>query len=76
MWYRVNGKPDHMCNIEGYVLTKANTVLSLGYSRLVLLTKIGLVYTVEERRMEEGISTIWIRVGGMGRKAVLICGVY
>ena len=71
-----NDKPDHLCMIEGYNLTKAKTTISLGYSRLVLLTKIGLVYTLEDKRMEEGISSIWLKVGGRGRKAVLICGVY
>ena len=63
-----NEKPDYMCSIEGYKLTKAKTTVGLGYSRIVMLMKNGLHYTLEEARMEEEISTIWIRVGeGAGR---------
>ena len=57
-------KPDYMCQVEGYKLTMTKTMTTLGYSWLILLTREGLHYTLEEGRMEEGISTIWIRVGG------------
>ena len=69
-------KPDHLCRIEGYNLTRAKTMDHLGYSRIVLLTKEGLNFSLEDGRMENDISTIWIKVGGKGRKGVLVCGTY
>ena len=52
-----NGVPDYLCSIEGYTLMRAKTVRTLGYSRLVMLTKEGLQYRLEEDRMEEDISS-------------------
>ena len=50
-----SGVPNHMTLIEGYDLTLANTMETLQYSRLVLLTKKGLQFTLEENRMEGAI---------------------
>ena len=71
-----NELPDHMCHIEGYNLIKAKTTIGLGYSRIILLCKIGLQYKVENDRMEEDISSIWVKLGGRGRRGVRIGGVY
>ena len=71
-----NEIPDHMCNIKGYIMTKAKTTVGLGYSRIVLLCKAGLQYTVELDRMEGDISSIWIKLGGRVRRGVRVWGVY
>ena len=70
------GVPDYMTSIEGYDITLAKTWNKLKYSRIVLLTKKGLQFKLEEDRMEDTISTIWIKVGGRGVKGVRICGLY
>ena len=68
--------PNHLVEIEGYTLTRAKTTETLGYSRVVLLAKEGLVYTVETTRMHDQVSSIWLRIGGKGRKALTLGGVY
>ena len=70
------GVPDYCTLIEGYDITLAKTWNKLKYSRIVLLTKKGFQFKVEENRMEDTISTIWIKVGGRGLKGVRICGIY
>ncbi len=57
-------------------LILAKTMTSLKYSRIVLLCKTGLQYKIELDRMSEDISSIWLKVGGRGRKSLLIGGVY
>ena len=58
-----NYVPEHQMFIEGYNLIKAKTVTRLGYSRIVLLCKVGIKYRLESERMEDNVSSIWVKVG-------------
>ena len=71
-----NGTPDHETHIEGYNLTRAKTTEILGYSRIVLLSKSGINFKLENDRMDDDISSIWIKLGGRGRKSLLIGSIY
>ena len=68
--------PANKTDIEGYDMIVAKTIKSLKFSRIVLLAKQDMQYTVESSRMEDSISSIWIKTGGKGRKSLLIGGVY
>ena len=68
--------PEDLIEIEGYDLIKAKTVSRYKYSRIVLLCKSGLIYNVEWDRMNDSVSSIWIRLGGRGRRGLLVGGVY
>ena len=71
-----NDTPSHLIEIEGYTMTKAKTVDKLKYSRIVLLTEIRIIYTVEWQRMNDEIYSIWVKIGGRGRKSLRIGGMY
>ena len=50
---------------------------TVSLSRIVLLAKTGLLYKVEKELMDDDeIASIWVTVGGRGRKKVMIGGVY
>ena len=68
--------PENMTHIEGYSMTRAKTWSRLKYSRIVLLAKEGLLFNIEHNRMNDEVSSIWLRVGGRGRRGLLIGGVY
>ena len=68
--------PENMTQVDGYDMILAKTITTLKYSRIVLLAGQNMQYTVESNRMEESISSIWIKTGGRGRKSLLIGGVY
>ena len=68
--------PEHLTDIDGYTLIKAKTMEKLKYSRIVLLCRIGMVYTVEWDRMDSSISSIWIKVGTKGNNSLRIGGIY
>ena len=57
--------PSHQMEIEGYTLIKAKTMEKLNYSRIVLLCKQGLQYSIE-----------WLKVGTRGNKSLRIRGIY
>ena len=71
-----NDTPGHEVEIEGYNMIRAKTTSRLGYSRIVLLCKTGNIYSVESDRMDDDISSVWIKIGGRGRKGLLLGGMY
>ena len=66
----------HLIEIDGYTMTRAKNMESLNYSRIILLSKVGLVYKVEWDRMDREISSIWIKIGNRGNRSLRIGGVY
>ena len=68
--------PENKTNIDGYDMIVAKTLEKLKFSRIILLAKHEMQYTVESSRMEDTISSIWIKTGGKGRKSLLIGGIY
>ena len=71
-----NDIPGHEIEIEGYTMIKAKTTSRLGYSRIVLLCKTGNIFSVESERMDDDISSIWVKIGGRGKKGLLLGGMY
>ena len=67
---------DYEIRVTGYELNHSKTWQAFNYSRLVLLAREGLQYSIEERYMDEEISSIWICIGGRGRKRTMRGGVY
>ena len=68
--------PNHLIDIEGYEMTVADTMEHLQYSRIVLLSKVGQIFTVEHDRMNNDISSIWIKIGSRGKRSLRIGGAY
>ena len=68
--------PANKTDIEGYDIVFAKTLARLKFSRIVLLARHEMQFTLESSRMEDTISSIWIKTGGKGRKSLLIGGVY
>ena len=66
--------PEHLIEVEGYNLVQAKTMSLYKFSRIVLLCREGTQYSVELNRMEEQVSSIWITLGGKGRKSLLVGG--
>ena len=71
-----SGLEDYLTVIPGYDLITSKSHSTVGYSRLVLLAKEGAQFTVDQNRMSEEVTSIWIKVGGRGPNSTLIGGVY
>ena len=70
------GLPDYETNIEGYLITTPVSHEVHNMSRIVLLSKLEAQFTVERRRMNSEIASIWIKIGGKGARTTLVCGIY
>ena len=68
--------PDNCRNINGYSLILPKTMEYLKYSRIVLLVKNGVEIEVLNSCMEKDISAIWVKIGKVGRKPLVVGGVY
>ena len=68
--------PKHLVDIEGYKMETALTMENLKYSRIILLCREDLIYTVETHRMSNKFSSIWIKVGNRGKSSLRIGGAY
>ena len=68
--------PLHESMIQGYNITKPHTVLKNGTSRLVLLSKESLEFTVEKNLMDDIFTSIWVKITRPGVKSLLVCGAY
>ena len=62
--------------VNGYELTHSKTWSNFGYSRLAMLTREGLQYKIREDQMDPEVSSIWIEIGGRGRKKLILGGIY
>ena len=62
--------PAHLTEIEGYKMTKSKTMEGLNYSRILLLSREGLIFTTERDRMDRETSTIWIKIGSRGNRSL------
>ena len=68
--------PDYEINIQGYEINTPKSHINLNFSRLVLLSKEGAKFKIEWNRMNTEVASIWISIGGRGKKATLIGGIY
>ena len=68
--------PVHQTIIHGYTLHTPKSHTNYNLSRLVLLAKEGIKFKIEWNRMCPEVASIWISVGGKGRKSTLIGGMY
>ena len=68
--------PKHLTEIEGYKFEVAKTMENLKYSRIVLLCRDDLLYTIETQRMSNKFSSIWIKIGNRGKTSLRIGGAY
>ena len=59
---------DHETNIEGYELIKSMTMTRYGISRIVALVKENFKHKIMTELMDDQISSIWLKIGGQGRK--------
>ena len=66
--------PESQTNIEGYNLVKVKTMSRLKFSRMVLLCKEGVQYTVQPDLMNDEVSSKWIKIRGCRIKSLLIGG--
>ena len=66
----------HEAQIEGYDLIMSKSMSSLHHCRIIALVKTGLNYKIEDNLMSEDIASIWLKLGGKGRKSVFVGGVY
>ena len=70
------GTNDHEILVEGYEIIKPKTTSGLGYSRVVALIREGFQTRVLNEYMEDDLSSIWLKIGGKGSKALIIGGMY
>ena len=68
--------PDYQTNILGYEMITPKSHKIYDFSRLVLLSKEGSKFKVEQNRMSPEIASIWISIGGKGKNSTLIGGFY
>ena len=66
----------HEGNFPGHCIILPKTVDTLGYWRIVLIVKETIKVEVLEEFMEDDISSIWVKIGNSGRKAIHIGGLY
>ena len=67
---------DHEIKIEDYDIHMPKTMISMQYSRLIMLTRTGMQLQVMEDLMHPLVSSIWIKISGRGRKNLYIGGIY
>ena len=67
---------EYEMNIQGYNINTPKSHLSFNLSRFVLLSREGINFKVEWKRMNDHVASICISIGGKGRKSTLIAGVY
>ena len=63
-------------HIGGYSLILPNTMDQLGYARIALLIKEDITNKILKQFMRPATSCIWISLGGKGRKALVLGGIY
>ena len=67
---------DHSTNIPGYELITTVDYGLTGISRLVVLAKTDLNYTVMIEKMEPKIASIWLRFPRKGKKPLIVGALY
>ena len=67
---------DYEIHIDGYKMIHPKTILSLGYSRLILLVKEGINVQLIADLMDDTISSIWTKINKNGAKNLYLGGVY
>ena len=66
----------HRVNITDYNITTTKDFSKFGISRLVVLTRKNLNFTIMEDKMEQDVSTIWIKIPRTGMKSFYMCAIY
>ena len=60
----------------GYNIIHPKTIVSLGYSRIILLVREGVNVQLTEDLMDGIVSSIWIKVNKQGAKSLYLGGIY
>ena len=71
-----NDTTEEKMKVEGYNIVLAPTMANLDYVRLVALIKEDFVYKIEKDLHDNDISSLWIRIGGRGRRSIFVGGIY
>ena len=67
---------EEQTRIDGYGMALPNTMLTLGYARLVLLVREDIQFKLLSRHMGPGSACIWIQLGAPGRKPLKVFFLY
>ena len=67
---------DQQRNLTGYSLLLPKTTELQMVARIIMYVKDGLNVVKMEEIMDNGVAAIWVKVGGRGKKPLIIAGVY
>ena len=70
------GDLQYKIKIYGYNLHLPQSMTSIQYSRIILLSKEGLNIQIMEELMDPIIASIWVKICGRGMKRLLVGGIY
>ena len=70
------GDLQYKIKIDGYVIHLPKSMVTMQYSRIILLAKEGLNIQILDELMDPRVSSIWVKMGGRGVKKLIIGGIY
>ena len=65
---------EHETRIEGYNIVHTKSIVTMKYSRLVMLVKDGLNIKIVEDLMDTEVASIWIKVNKQGARSLFLGG--
>ena len=68
--------PEYETIIQSYNINKPKTISDHRISRLILLLREQLKFTIEDKFMSKDIASIWVTILKSGARRVLVAGVY
>ena len=69
-----NNLEEHEFNIQDHYLVFPNTMLQLGYARIMLIVRNGITVTKLDKLMSNNVSTIWVKIGTGKKSAIQVGG--
>ena len=70
------GDLQYKIKIDGYDIHLPKSMITMQYSRIILLSKEVLNIQIMEELMDPRVSSIWVKMGGRGVKKLIIGGIY
>ena len=68
--------PDYMSNVPGYRLIHPKQLITMDYSRIILMVKEGVQVTIMDELMCPEVSSIWLKISKRGCRKLHLGGVY
>ena len=68
--------PPEQRTVRGYNLVLPNTMVQLGYTRIILLIKEDINYKLLTQFMNNSTASIWVSLGSRGRRPLTVGGLY